>query len=121
MNDTFNISGGNINIAKDQGTAKQTNYTASNQDFVKELLNLLGEVKTQLPDLPREVRQEIGKEVEEAKIEVGKRQPDKMKIENKLNNAVRILKAVSATVTVATPIGILLGKTAVVCAKMAGL
>ncbi len=115
--DNFENSGGNMNIAKDHGTAIQNNVTE--QAPVEDLLALLEKVQQELAVLPvsDEVKAEVQNEVQGAQIQAQKTQPEREKIADKLRNATAALEESSKTVKAVIAVGNMLGQGLIWCGK----
>lgn len=119
IGDNFESGGGNMNIAKDNATAIQTNYAVTPDSSVDELRTLLTDARQQLAalPLPDDVKAEVLNEVEGAELQAGKPEPDKQKLADKLKNATAALEESAKTVKGAVTIGNLLGQAILWCGE----
>jgi hypothetical protein len=85
----------------------------------KELRKLLADTKFWLPALPEKQRAGVQHEVEGAEFQLQKDKPDKEKIVASLKAAQKVLEEMPGTVAAAVPVGELIGKALIWCAKVA--
>jgi len=120
-NTIINSGSSDQNIAQGDGAiAKQVNLGGP-QAPVEDLLKIIAALKTELPDLPNEVRAEVEHEVAGAELQARKPEPDREKIAATLTRAQNVLKAVPGTVAAALPVGKLLGDALIWCGKVVGM
>ena len=119
IGDNFESGGGNMNIAKDQATAIQTNYTVTPQSSVEEVLKLFVAVRQELSKLPvpEAIKAEVLNELDGAELQAKKPAPDKTKIADKLKNATAALEESAKTMKGAVTIGNLLGQAILWCGE----
>ena len=120
IGDNFESGGGAMNIAKDHGTATQTNYTVTSSGSSDELLQLLDKIRQELTALPvdEELKGDVLYELEGAERQAKKAEPDKEKIVDKLKAATNVLEEGAKSITGAVAIGNMLGQAITWCSKL---